>query len=132
MSKIDEDKLLIIILGVVIAVLVLAGGIIGCFFYRRYQSKSEIDEINCTNIFAVGIKEAKILTYRVEYTSSSPDQEVWIPPGPPQELHENVWTTTSNNQDPTSHYTNPSLGLPSISKFEPPPSYTENDENGRF
>ena len=52
MSKIDEDKLLIIILGVVIAVLILAGGIIGCFFYRRYQSKSEIDEINCTNIFA--------------------------------------------------------------------------------
>ena len=95
-------------------------------------------------------------SYRVEYSTSSPDNEVWIPPGPPpqeephqQELHENfshsnMWITPGSSQiqdyvensmpisRQVSQYSSPYEFVPPISKFEPPPSYTENDENKRF
>ena len=38
-DDIDDDELLIIVLGAVIAVLVLGGGIAGFCFYKRYKSK---------------------------------------------------------------------------------------------
>ena len=38
-DDIDDDELLIIVLGAVIAVLVLGGGLAGFCFYKRYKSK---------------------------------------------------------------------------------------------
>ena len=38
-DDIDDDEVLIIVLGAVIAVLVLGGGIAGFCFYKRYKSK---------------------------------------------------------------------------------------------
>ena len=88
-----------------------------------------------------GIKEAKILTYRVEYTNSSPDNEVWIPPGPPQELQENIfWSDPRQTEEESinasgrhfSQYAKANEYMLPISKFEPPPSLSENYENRRF
>ena len=98
------------------------------------------------------IERAKIEQYRVEYTTSNPDNEVWIPPGPPQnqEFRENLsnpsntnlWITPGQAQEfddssttisrQFSQYADPYEFVPPISKFEPPPSYTENDENRHY
>ena len=92
----------------------------------------------CLNFCHSGIKEAKILTYRVEYTNSSPDNEVWIPPGPPQELQENIFWSDPRQTEEESinasgrHFSQSNEFLPPISKFEPPPSLSENYENRRF
>merc|ERR1711953_363264 len=110
-DDIDDDEVLIIVLGAVIAVLVLGGGIAGFCFYKRYKR----------------IKEAKILPYRVEYTNSSPDNEVWIPPGPPQELQENIfWSDprqteeSINGSGHLSQHAKSNEFVPlSASKFEP-------------
>ena len=86
-------------------------------------------------------------SYRVEYSTSSPDNEVWIPPGPPpqphqQELsenfsHSNMWITpgSSQTQDfiedsmPTSRQnSNPFEFAPPDSRFEPP-SYSSENSN---
>ena len=66
-------------------------------------------------------------SYRVEYSTSSPDNEVWIPPGPPPQPHEQELRENFSHSNP--EYSNSNEFTSPIFGFEPQPSFTETDVN---